>query len=109
MGLRAATVEDVRDALTQVTRRPVRHLSTPYILRVKSLLGYAHELGFSPSTPASRSKCAPPGQSRRHPGQAHHHRSRRSAWPGGAARTRRDRILIEVTYAGGLRVSELVA
>jgi hypothetical protein len=44
MGLRAATVEDVRrDALAKVTVGLAETSARQYILRAKSLLGYAHE------------------------------------------------------------------
>jgi hypothetical protein len=44
MGLRAATVEDVRDAIVAaVDASPAT--ARQYTLRVKSLLGYGHELG----------------------------------------------------------------
>lgn len=48
MGLRAATVEDVRDALANVSAGLAETSARQYILRAKSLLGYAHELGYTP-------------------------------------------------------------
>jgi hypothetical protein len=47
-GLRAATVEDVRDALNRITRSVSEATGRQYVLRVKSLLGYAHRLGYAP-------------------------------------------------------------
>src|SRR5215469_7124634 len=50
-GLRAATVEDVRDALAKtmvgVDGKTVGDATArQYVLRIKSLLGYAHKLGY---------------------------------------------------------------
>ena len=59
MGLRAATVEDVRDALAKVTVGLAETSARQYIPRAKSLVRYAHELGYTPFNA---------GQSRRHPG-----------------------------------------
>jgi Phage integrase family len=46
--LRAATVEDVRDALARITADVSEVTGRQYVLRVKSLLGYAHRLGYAP-------------------------------------------------------------
>jgi hypothetical protein len=50
----AATVEDVRDALAKVTVGLAETSARQYILRAKSLLGYAHlkPAGDAPSTKA---------------------------------------------------------
>jgi integrase/recombinase XerD len=48
MGLRSATVEDVRDALRSITAGLAGTTASQYVLRVKSLLTYAHKLGFTP-------------------------------------------------------------
>src|SRR5262249_23575041 len=48
MGLRAATVEDVRDALQNIRQDVSEATGRQYVLRVKSLLSYAHVLGYSP-------------------------------------------------------------
>jgi hypothetical protein len=47
-GLRAASVEDVRDALARIAARVAETTGRQYVLRVKSLLGYAHRLGYAP-------------------------------------------------------------
>ena len=47
-GLRAATVEDVRDALTSMSAGLSEASARQYVLRIKSLLGYAHALGYTP-------------------------------------------------------------
>jgi integrase/recombinase XerD len=47
-GLRAATVEDTRDALGRISRDVSEATGRQYVLRVKSLLGYAHRLGYAP-------------------------------------------------------------
>jgi hypothetical protein len=47
MGLRSATVEDVRDALRKVTAGLAGTTASQYVLRAKSLLTYAHKLGRS--------------------------------------------------------------
>jgi integrase/recombinase XerD len=47
-GLRAATVEDVRDALTGMSSGLSEASARQYVLRIKSLLGYAHALGYTP-------------------------------------------------------------
>lgn len=56
MGLRAATVEDVRDTMTGITRGLVASSARQYVLRIKSLLGYAHSLGFTPFNAGARIK-----------------------------------------------------
>ena len=48
MGLRSATVEDVREALTSITSGLAPSSARQYVLRAKSFLGYAHALGFTP-------------------------------------------------------------
>ena len=47
MGLRSATVEDVRNALRRVTEGLAGITASQYGLRVKSLLTYAHKLGVA--------------------------------------------------------------
>ena len=47
-GLRAATVEDVRDTLTNMSADLSEASARQYVLRIKLLLGYAHALGFTP-------------------------------------------------------------
>jgi integrase/recombinase XerD len=121
--LRRATVEDVRHALTTITDRLAPSSARQVVLRVKSLLSYGHRLGY-------RHGPRPRG------GRAVWHRGPCLQFNAGAvirvhtearavskriisevemgllvraAGNRRDRILIEVGYGGGLRVSELVA
>jgi integrase/recombinase XerD len=45
--LRGATKEDARDALNKVTHGASEATTRQYTLRVKSLLGYAHKLGYT--------------------------------------------------------------
>jgi integrase/recombinase XerD len=47
MGLRNAKVEDVREALEAVVSGLSDATARQYTLRIKSLLGYAHKLGFT--------------------------------------------------------------
>jgi len=46
MNLRAATVEDVREALTKLTVAVSKSTGRQNVLRVKSLLSYEHRLGY---------------------------------------------------------------
>jgi integrase/recombinase XerD len=78
-----------------------------YVLRIKSLLSYAHALGFTPFNASARIRV----RSDTHRGAALAKRiisETEVALLVRAAPSKRDRVLIEVTYAGGLRVSEVV-
>ena len=109
MGLRSATVEDVRDALEKVTSRVGKATRQQYVLRIKSLLGYAHKVGYTPFNAGAvikvKSDSAHRGASL----------AKRIITPAKvallirAAPSKRDRVLIETGYAGGLRVSAIVA
>jgi site-specific recombinase XerD len=109
MGLRAAAVEDVRDALATITDGMTGATASQYVLRVKSLLTYGHKLGYLPFnagiTIKVRSASASRGASlaKRIISEVDVSLLIRSA------RSKRDRVLLEVAYAGGLRVSEIVA
>jgi integrase/recombinase XerD len=109
MGLRAAMVEDVREALDTVSGGLSDATARQYVLRVKSLLGYAHKLGYTRFNAGATIKVRSDAGNR---GAAV---AKRIISPAQvallirAARTKRDRVLVEVAYAGGLRVSELVA
>jgi integrase/recombinase XerD len=108
MGLRDATVEDVRDAMAKVTAGLKASSARQYVLRMKSLLGYAHALGYTPFNAGARIKVKSEGANR---GAALAKRivsETEVALLIRAARTKRDAILIEVLYAAGLRVSEAV-
>ena len=109
MGLRAATVEDVRDALGEVTRGLAETTARQYVLRCKSLLGYAHGLGYTPFNAGARIKVRSEGAQR---GASLAKRIISEVEVGlliRAAPSKRDRVLLETLYAGGLRVSEVVA
>jgi integrase/recombinase XerD len=108
-GLRVATVEDVRDALARITMYVSPSTGRQYYLRVKSMLGYAHRLGYTPFNAGAAIKVK---NGKRSQGAALAKRIITSAEVCmliRAARTKRDRVLLEVLYAGGLRVSEVVA
>lgn len=108
MGLRAATVEDVRDTLASVSKGVAVATARQYVLRVKSLLGYAHALGYTPFNAGARIRV----RSDTHRGATLAKRIITEVEVGllvRAAPSKRDRILLEVIYAGGLRVSETVS
>jgi integrase/recombinase XerD len=109
MGLRSASVEDVREALEKVTHGVGKTTRTQYVLRVKSLLGYAHKVGYTPFNAGAVIKVKP--------GAAHRGATLAKriiteteiALLIRGAPSKRDRVLIETGYAGGLRVSEIVS
>src|SRR5262245_15667447 len=108
MGLRVATVEDVRDAIAAATVGTSAATARQYTLRIKSLLSYGHDLGYMPFNAGVRIKVQSDAGNR---GAS---LAKRIMTPTEvsllirAAPSKRDRVLIEVAYAGGLRVSELV-
>ena len=106
VGLRQATVEDVRQALGSLIASCSSGTGRQYVLRIKSLLSYAHRLGYTPFNAGVvlKVKSAPRGA----------HLAKRILPEVDvkllirAACTERDRVLLSVAYGGGLRVSELV-
>ncbi len=107
LALREATVEDVREVLAKIAAGRSPATARQYGLRVKSLLTYAHELGYT------RFNAGVPLKLKLDPG--HGSLAKRIisevevGWLIRAARSKRDRVLLAVLYAGGLRISELVA
>ena len=107
-GLRASTVEDVRDALTSMSAGLSEASARQYVLRIKSLLGYAHALGYTPFNAGATIKVRSGGNrgatlAKRIISEVEVSLLIR------AAPSKRDCVLLEVIYAGGLRVSETVA
>ena len=107
-GLRSATVEDVRDAFGSMSAGLSEASARQYVLRVKSLLGYAHALGYTPFNAGATTKVRSNAGNR---GATLAKRIISEVEVGlliRAAPSKRDRIMLEVIYAGGLRVSETV-
>jgi integrase/recombinase XerD len=105
--LRTATVEDVREAVANITAGLSNATARQYLLRVKSLLSYAHKLGYSPFNAGVTIKVRP-DQS----GAGLAERIISEVEVGlliREANSTRDEVLLKTLYAGGLRVSELVA
>jgi site-specific recombinase XerD len=103
--LRRATVEDVRQALTAITAGLAASSARQVVLRVKSLLSYGHFVGYLPFNAGAviRVHAEARAVAKRIVSEVEMGLLVRSA------PSHRDCILIEVGYAGGLRVSELVA
>jgi integrase len=80
-----------------------------HVLRVKSLLGYAHKLGYAPFNAGATIKVRSDSASRGATLAKRIITETEVALLIRAALSKRDRVLLEVAYAGGLRVSELVA
>jgi site-specific recombinase XerD len=105
MPMRRATVEDVRTALETITAKLAPSSARQVVLRVKSLLSYGHRLGYLQFNAGAVIKAHAEARavSQRIVSEVEIGLLVR------AAPSRRDRILVEVGYAGGLRISELVA
>ena len=103
--LRQATVEDVREALTTITAGLASTSARQIVLRVKSLLYYGHRLGYLQFNAGAVIKVQGDTRSivQRIVSEVEIGLLVR------AARGARDRALVQVAYAGGLRVSELVS
>jgi len=94
-GLRAATVEDVRDALGRITQG------------VAETTGYAHRLGYAPFNAGATIRVRSDARNRGATLAKRIISEVDVALLVRGARTKRDRVLLEVLYAGGLRVSEV--
>ena len=109
-GLRKATVEDVQAALKAMRVKddgsPVKPATVnTYVAAAKSFLGFAHRVGFTRfnAAPLIKLKKAPRQVAQRILGELEVRKLIDAANPG------RDRLMLEVAYFGGLRVSELVS
>ena len=109
LSLRTATVEDVRDALGSLADGHSPETLRQYRARVKSLLSYAHSLGYTHFNAGAALK------------DRSHQRAERAASIVERrlsevevslllreCETDRDKLLLGLAYAAGLRVSELV-
>jgi integrase/recombinase XerD len=106
MGMRLATVEHVREAIDRITAEVGDSSARQYVLRVKSLLTYAHELGYTPFNAGVTIKVRSENR-----GATMTKRIISEVEVGlliRAAKTKRDRVLIQVAYGGGLRPQEVV-
>jgi integrase/recombinase XerD len=108
--LRKAGVEDVQAALEAMRTKddgsPVKPATVnTYVAAVKSFLGFAHRVGFTRfnAAPLIKLKKAPRQVAQRILGELEVRKLIDAASPG------RDRLMLEVGYFGGLRVSELVS
>jgi integrase/recombinase XerD len=108
--LRHATVEDVQIALegmrTKADGSPVKPATVNmHVAAVKSFLGFAHRVGFTRfnAAPLIKLKKAPRQLAQRILGELEVRDLIKHANPG------RDRLMLQVAYFGGLRVSELVS
>src|SRR5215831_11013132 len=108
--LRRATVEDVQTALEAMRTKEDGSAVRPatvntYVAAVKSFLGFAHRVGFTRfnAAPLIKLKKAPRHIAQRILSEVE------VAMLIRAAKTDRDRLMLEVAYFGGLRVSELVS
>ena len=109
-GLRTATVEDVQAALedmrvqTDGTAVKPATINT-YVAAVKSFLSFAHRVGFTRfnAAPLIKLKKAPRQIAQRLLGELDVRLLIGAAHPG------RDRVMLEVCYFAGLRVSELAS
>jgi integrase/recombinase XerD len=106
--LRRATVEDVQTALEAMRTKADGSSGSAatvntYVAAVKALLGFAHKVGFTRfnAAPLIKLRKAPRKTAQRLLSQVELHLLLR------AARSRRDRLMLEVGYFGALRVSEL--
>ena len=103
--LRSATVEDVRDAIEAITTGRSASTAKQYVLRVKSLLSYAHKLGYTRFNAGTTIKVRS--------GQDSGELAKRIISEVDvsllirAASVGRNRIMLQTAYGGGLRVSEL--
>jgi integrase/recombinase XerD len=109
-GLRRATVENVQAALDAMRSKadgsPVRPATVnTYVATVKSFLGFAHRVGYTRfnAAPLIKLKKAPRQVAQRILGEIEVHKLIDAASPG------RDRLMLQVGYYGGLRVSEIVS
>jgi integrase/recombinase XerD len=109
MGLRAATVEDVRDAIEKATYGVGEATARQCVLLIKSLLGYGHKVGYTPFNAGATIKVRSDAGNRGATLAKCIVSETEVALLIRAAPSKRNRVLVEMTYAGGLRVSELVA
>ena len=108
--LKRATVEDVQNALEAMRTKEDGSSSSAasrntYVAAVKAFLGFAHKVGFTRfnAAPLIKLRKAPRKSAQWLLSQVELHLLLR------AARTRRDRLMLEVAYFGALRVSELAS
>jgi site-specific recombinase XerD len=106
-GLRAASVEDVRDALSRVTVGVAESSGRQMVLRVKSLLSYGQRLGYLPFNAGATIRVRSDARNRGATLAKRIISEVDVALLVRGARTKRDRVLLEVLYAAGLRVSEV--
>lgn len=104
-GIRHATIEDVRLALGAITANAAPSTVRQYTLRVKGLLSYAHKLGYSMFNAGAAIKAPKADRAlvKRIVGELDVRDLIR------AAGNPRNGLIAVVFYAGGLRISELVA
>ena len=105
LSLRTTAVEDVRDVIAAIGAGRATSTARQYAQRIKSLLGYAHRLGYLSfnAGAAIRTKSGGSDMAKRIATETE------IALLIRATPTNRDRLIIQVGYAGGLRISELVA
>lgn len=105
MRLRDAKLEDVREALEVITIDRADSTAKQYTLRVKSFIGFAHRLGYLPfnAGAAIKVKVGRRSVAKRSPSETE------IALLIRGAPSKRDRLLLQIAYAGGLRVSEIVS